>query len=46
MALEETIRNNEDNCAEEGEVNLEVELISASCDLKKRGRKTNNSRNN
>ena len=28
MALEETIENNEDNYEEEGEVNLEAELIS------------------
>ena len=27
MELEETIENNEDNCEEEGEVNLEEELI-------------------
>ena len=35
MAFEENIENNEDNCEEEGEVNLEGELISALCDLKK-----------
>ena len=34
MALEETIENNEDNCEEEREVTLEVELISSLCDLK------------
>ena len=46
MEFEETIENNEDKCEEEGEVNLEEELISALCDLKKRGIKTSNSRKN
>ena len=35
MELEETIKNNEDNCEEEGGVNLEAELITALCDMKK-----------
>ena len=35
MAFEENIENTEDNFEEEGEVNLEEELISALCDLKK-----------
>ena len=40
MEFEENIENNEDNSEEEGEVNLEGELISALCDLKK-GRNKN-----
>ena len=39
MAFEENIENNEDNCEEEGEVNLEGELISSLCDLKKERKK-------
>ena len=35
MDFEENIENNEDNCEEQGEVNLEGELISALCDLEK-----------
>ena len=38
MALEENIENNEDNY-EEGEVNLEEELITALCDLKRERKK-------
>ena len=39
MALEETIKNNEDNYEEEGEVNVEAKLINALCDLKKERKK-------
>ena len=45
MALEETIENNGDNYEEEGEVNLEGDLISSLSDLK-RGRKTSSLRKN
>ena len=34
MAFEENIENIEDSSEEEGELNLEEELISALCDLK------------
>jgi hypothetical protein len=46
MVFEENIKNNEDNCEEEGEVNLEEELISALCDLKKERKKIRSSRKN
>ena len=39
MEFEENNENNEDTCEEEGEVNLEKELISALCDLKKERKK-------
>ena len=39
MAFEENIENNEDNYEEEGEVNLEEELISSLCDLKNERKK-------
>ena len=39
VAFEENIEINEDKRAKEGEVNLEGELISALCDLKKQRKK-------
>ena len=39
MAFEKNIENNEDNYEEEGEVNVEGELISALCDMKKKRKK-------
>ena len=39
MELEETTESNEDNYEEEGEVNLEVDLISVLCDMKKERKK-------
>ena len=39
MIFEENIENNQDDCEEEGEVNLEGGLISALCDLKKERKK-------